>query len=113
MEIPESDVDFFNYAGKKDFSCHLIWDAKWKHMVLRYGNCFGKNTIIHNLEGLNQPVGPHCDHKKRLKNDDQLLAKTLSILGDAVRSICESDENSSLVAPSTCFDGKNRVQRGY
>lgn len=92
MEIPESEEDFFNYAGKMGFSCHLMWDAKWENMVLRYGNCFGKNTIIHNVEGLNQPVGPHCDHKERLKNDDHLLAKTIKIIEEEVKKVCESNK---------------------
>lgn len=92
MEIPESDEDIFNYATKLGYSSHLMWDAKWEHMVLRYGNCFGKSTVIHNVKGLNQPVGPHCDHNGRLCDDDILLRKTISVLEEGVREICESED---------------------
>lgn len=90
MEIPETDEDFFNYAASKGYSCHIMWDAKWEHMVLRYGNCFGKKTIIHNVEGLNQPVGPHCDHKFFLKDNDLLLEKTIETLEKEVQKTLET-----------------------
>lgn len=89
-EIPETEHDFFNYAYSLGYSCHLMWDSKWSHMVLRYGNCLGSKTVVHNIVGLNQPVGPHCEHTGRLKNDDNLLEETLSILESEVSAVCTS-----------------------
>ena len=87
MDIPESDTDFFRIAKQRGYEGHLIWDQTWVKMVLRYGNCFGSNCTIHNVEGLNQPVGPHTNHKEFLKNDDDLLHKTIAKLEDAVREV--------------------------
>lgn len=89
MNIPEEPTDFFNYAAQMGYEPHLMWDAKWDHMVLRYGNCFGKSTIIHNVEGINQPVGPHCNHKEPLKNDDDILKETMNRIEKEVKDIVD------------------------
>lgn len=91
MEVPENESDLFNYARSLGYEGHLLWDAKWDHMVLRYGNCLGKDTIIHNVEGLNQPVGPHCNHKENIKDNDVLLSKTIAILEKEVSQICDKN----------------------
>ena len=91
MEVPENESDLFNYARSLGYEGHLLWDAKWDHMVLRYGNCLGKATIIHNVEGLNQPVGPHCNHKEEIKDNDARLSKTIETLEKEVRQICEKN----------------------
>lgn len=93
MDISESPSDLFNMAKSYGYNGHLIWDQKWVRMVLRYGDCFGHNITIHNIEGLNQPVGPHCDHRVSLENDDQLLSQTIANLEKVVNEICESEDN--------------------
>lgn len=90
MDIKESESDFFNVAKLLGYEGHLIWDETWVRMVLRYGNCFGSNCQIHNVVGLNQPVGPHTNHKEFLKDDDELLIKTINTLETTVREIVET-----------------------
>lgn len=90
MDIEESDSDFFNFGRQLGYEGHLIWDTTWVRMVLRYGNCFGSNCQIHNVDGLNQPVGPHTNHKNFLRNNDQLLDKTITNLENTVRDIVET-----------------------
>ena len=92
MEIPETDEDMFSIAKRLGYAFHLMWDAKWERMVLRYGNCFGKATVIHNVEGINQSVGAHCDHQTALKDNDELLEKVFSTLESEVEKICASNE---------------------
>ncbi len=93
MDVPEEATDLFSVARSKGFECHLLWDSKWEHMVLRYGNCFGKNTVIHNVEGLNQPVGPHCNHKEIIHDNDVVLLNTISTLEKEVSQICNTNSN--------------------
>ena len=61
-------------------------------MVLRYGNCFGENCQIHNVDGLNQPVGPHTNHKEFLHDDDELLNETITKLQKTVQEIVSSEK---------------------
>lgn len=93
MDIPEAKSDLFNYANAQGYEGHLLWDKNWVRTVLKYGNCFGKNTIIHNMEAINQPVGPHCNHKKPLENDEELLKKTIADLEEEVKSITSTERN--------------------
>lgn len=90
MDIQESDTDFFNIAKSLGYEGHLIWDTTWVRMVLRYGNCFGKNCQIHNVDGLNQPVGPHTNHKDFLHDDDILLQETIIKLEHSVQEVLSS-----------------------
>lgn len=96
MEVEESVEDFFRVSERQGYKNYLIWDKTWKRMVLRYGNMLGKNVEIHNLENLNQPVGPHCKNNEDLKNDDRLLEQTVLIVEEDVKKICEKDENIML-----------------
>ena len=93
MDIPESDTDFFQGAKRHGFKGHLVWDEKWVRMVLRYGNCFGSNCEIHNVTELNQPVGPHTNHKGDLQDDDVLLAKTITRLEKTVSEIVQTGDD--------------------
>ena len=86
-EVMENEEDFFSYAKRMGFESHIIWDSSWNHMVLRYGNCYGKETKIHSLNNIKQGVGCHYNHKDALIIDDKKSAKALSIIIDEIKAI--------------------------
>ena len=92
-EFPEKDTDFFAVARKQGYHCHIIWDEKWKKMVLHYGNCYGRDTVIHNLHGLRQSVGCHNKSNVPLVPDEEKSKNAINILISEVSEICNSEEN--------------------
>lgn len=76
VEIESKSTDLFEVAKAKGYEGHLIWDSTWVKMVLRYGNCYGKDTHIHNLDDIKQGVGSY-KHDKSLKSDNEKLEKTI------------------------------------
>lgn len=93
MDMEEEETDFFNIAESYGYEGHVIWDSSWVHYVLRYGRCFPGNTRIHNIEGLDQPVGPHCNHKVPLCNNDRLAIETMAKVEQEVKEICSADHD--------------------
>ena len=89
MEVPDEADNFFILAQSRGYETHMIWDEKWERMVLRYGNSFGKNTIIHNVPGLNQEVGVHCKRTGSLVRDDSKVDEAISNLVGVVDTICK------------------------
>ena len=113
MEIPETENDFFQVAAKLGYENHLLWDERWEHMVLRYGNCFGQRVKIHNVHGLNQPVGVHSKRTEKRQNNDELLKKTIQTLENTVADVCESTSSKifmwihlpHVLKGRTCYGG--------
>lgn len=77
QEIESQPLDLFEIAKSNGYEGHLIWDRSWVKMVLRYGNCYGKDTIIHNIEGIKQGVGCHYKHDGNLVCDDAKVKLTI------------------------------------
>ena len=92
-ESQECSTDFFNEAFDQGYRCHIIWDKKWDRLVLRYGNCYGKNTTIHSLYGLRQGVGCHYSRKEPIAYDEKKSEETIDNLIKVVSSICDNNEN--------------------
>lgn len=87
MDIPDEATDFFVEAASLGYQCHIIWDEAWVKMVLRYGNCFGEDTVIHNIAELRQGVGAHYNHQKPLERNDERARDAISRLESVVNSI--------------------------
>lgn len=96
MTLPEEENDFYNIAKSLGYSFHILWDEAWVRMVLRYGNCYGKETQIHNIPNLRQGVGVHYKHTEPLVKDDTKSVKAIKDLEQVVASICETDEHPFL-----------------
>ena len=90
-EVPESEEDFFSVARLKGYECHVLWDSTWVNMVLKYGNCFGKDTIIHNIEGIKQGVGCHYNRSVPIKRDDHLSRETIERIISVIKEILNSN----------------------
>ena len=93
LTLPEEESDFYNIAKRLGYTFHIIWDEAWVRMVLRYGNCYGKDTTIHNIPELRQGVGVHYKHTEPLKQDDNKSEKAINDLEQVVKGICEADAN--------------------
>ncbi|MBR5416390.1 MAG: sulfatase-like hydrolase/transferase [Thermoguttaceae bacterium] len=93
LERTEDKTDFFCEASRLGYKCHIIWDENWEKVVLRYGNCYGKETIIHNLPGLKQGVGCYYNRKEPVMRDERKSEKAINTLMDRVNAICNNDEN--------------------
>ena len=59
------------------YASHIIWDSKWIPMAKVYSECYGKNTNIHLIDNLRQPVGYHSDHKGKLHENLELAEQTM------------------------------------
>ena len=94
MEIPDKPTNFFIEASKEGFDCHIIWDEAWVKMVLRYGNCFGPNTQIHNINELRQGVGAHYNHKEPLVRSQERCLESIRKIENEVKSILDKDKKS-------------------
>ncbi len=95
-EVPAGDNDFFSIAKTLGYECHLMWDSTWVNMVLRYGNCFGKDTIIHNLEGIKQGVGAHYNRKSPLITDEKKAISTIDYILHEVEAVCHHSDKVCL-----------------
>lgn len=84
---------FFAEAEKRGYKGHIIWDEAWIRMVLRFGNCYGKQTTIHNLPNLRQGVGVHYNRKEPLVTDPAKTELAISELISEVESICNSGDD--------------------
>ena len=91
-EIPESETDFFSVARRMGYSCHILWDTTWVNMVLKYGNCFGQKTVIHNLDDIKQGVGCHYNRQKPLVNDSSLTEATIRRIVEELKNITATNE---------------------
>lgn len=86
-EIEGAPTDLFEIAKGRGYKGHLIWDATWDHMVMRYGNCYGKDTIVHNVPEIKQGVGCHYKHEGSLKTDEGKVIDTLNRIVTEVDNI--------------------------
>ena len=86
-EIESSPTDMFEMAKQNGYEGHLIWDASWVKMVLRYGNCYGSNATIHNLDDIKQGVGCHYKHDGNLNNNEQKVMDTILRIVNEVKVI--------------------------
>ena len=94
MEIPDEPTNFFVEAALNGYKCHIIWDEAWVKMVLRYGNCFGPKTQIHNIPELRQGVGAHYNHKEPLTRSDERCIESIRKVEIVVQEIINSGEKS-------------------
>ncbi len=90
-EVDSEPTDLFEIAKQRGYQGHLIWDGTWVRMVLRYGNCYGKDTAIHNLD-IKQGVGCHYDHEGVLQNNDDLVSETIRIIISEIKDILGKSE---------------------
>lgn len=90
-DVPSESTDLFEMALALGYKGHIIWDQAWDNMVLRYGNCYGTNTVIHSIPNLRQGVGCHYNHKEPIKNDDQKCDDTITTIINEVEKIISQD----------------------
>lgn len=86
-DVESEPTDLFEIAKNRGYEGHLIWDSTWVKMVLRFGNCYGKDTIIHNLDGIKQGVGCHYKHEGTLRCDDQKVEYAINKITHEVDKI--------------------------
>jgi hypothetical protein len=88
-EVESKPTDLFEMAKGLGYEGHLIWDETWVQMVLRFGNCYGKDTIIHNMAEIKQGVGCHYNHNGCIYPDDAKLSNTINRIVQEVCKILE------------------------
>ena len=81
----------FDEAYEMGYECHVIWDATWEQMAFVYTKCYGKNTIIHDLEEIKQPVGSHYIHKGRLSRNKVKEEMAFEKVRNEVEAITKSN----------------------
>ena len=86
-DVEAKPTDLFEFAKSKGYEGHLIWDSTWVQMVLRFGNCYGKDTKIHNLDNIKQGVGCHYKHSGTLRNDENIVSMTIDRIYKEVEDI--------------------------
>lgn len=86
-EVEGSPTDLFELAASKGYEGHLIWDSTWVSMVLRFGNCYGKNTTIHNMDEIKQGVGCHYKHEGTLCSNEEKVRETIDRIVAEVEDI--------------------------
>lgn len=86
-EVEGSSTDMFEIAKSKGYSGHIVWDSTWVKMVLRYGNCYGADTKIHNMEGIKQGVGAYYKNGTSLQNDDSKVTQTIDRIVNEIEEI--------------------------
>lgn len=84
------DETLFDKANKLGFETHVIWDAHWMITAKLYSECYGKNTTIHPLENIRQPVGAHSVHKEKLVPSEERVNATLEKIEDCIKEIMSS-----------------------
>ena len=93
-EVESEPTDLFEIAKARGYEGHLIWDSAWVKMVLRFGNCYGKNTIIHNMDDIRQGVGCHYKHEGKLVCDDDKTKLTIDRITKEVEDIINNTEKA-------------------
>lgn len=86
-EVESGENDLFEIAKNRGYEGHLIWDSTWVKMVLRYGNCYGKSTIIHNMKDIKQAVGCHYKHDGKLESNEDIVNDTINRIVNEIKSI--------------------------
>lgn len=86
-DVEGKPTDLFEHAKSLGYEGHLIWDSTWVKMVLRFGNCYGKDTVIHNLDGIKQGVGSYYKNGNHLSNDDSKVQQTIDRIVSEVEGI--------------------------
>lgn len=86
-DVEGESTDLFEIAKSRGYEGHLIWDSTWVKMVLRFGNCYGKETTIHNLDDIKQGVGCHYKHDGTLRCDEQMVENTINRIVQEVDEI--------------------------
>lgn len=93
-EVPGADTDMFQMAERLGYHGHIIWDSTWVKMVLRYGNCYGRNTTFHNMDSIKQAVGCHQLHEGKLSNNEDKVNNTINRIIGEIRNIIEEEDNN-------------------
>lgn len=82
----------FDKANSLGYECHIIWDSTWAD-DMGFAECFGKNTVFHNLEGIRQPTGLHVITGKKIKASEEKVEEVKSKIEKCISSICNSDKD--------------------
>lgn len=82
----------FDIANNQGYECHIIWDATWRQMAWQYTRCYGKNTKIHYLHNLKQPVGSHYIHEGKLQRSKEKELLAFEMVKTKLREIAKSDK---------------------
>lgn len=80
-------ITLFDRAYEMGYSCHILWDEEWVVMAKRYSECYGKNTVFHNMKGIEQPVGSHFVHEGFLQPNADLIDVTLNRIEEEIKKI--------------------------
>jgi hypothetical protein len=82
----------FDKANALGYETHVIWDIKWMTTAKLYSECYGKNTTIHPLIDIRQPVGAHYVHKGVLVPDKEKERETFKKIEDCIRKITSNNK---------------------
>lgn len=92
VEVDEYNGDtIFDKFHKSGYKCHIIWSKNYTPMVWKYSKSYGRNTVIHDKLKLNQSVGVHSTNKEELKEDSELIKKTIKSIIDLVNELMDSE----------------------
>lgn len=80
----------FDKANKLGFETHVVWDVKWMTTAKLYSECYGRNTTIHPLIDIRQPVGAHYVHEGELKADPNVENETVEKITKCLDDIFSS-----------------------
>jgi hypothetical protein len=89
---PYQGITLFDEAYDMGFECHVIWDATWEKMAYGYTQCYGKNTTIHDLDEIKQPVGSHYLHEGKLERSKEKEEMAFEKVRSEVEKITSSDK---------------------
>jgi arylsulfatase A-like enzyme len=89
---PYAGKTLFDEANELGYSCHVVWDFAWINLAYRYSECYGKKTVIHSLDTIQQAVGAHYTHDGYLQNDIEKEEKTLETLKSTIQEIAQTED---------------------
>ena len=93
-EVESSKTDLFEVAKAWGYEGHLIWDSTWVKMVLRFGNCYGRDTKIHNLDEIKQGVGSYYKNGNVIQDDDSKVNKVIERISNEVEQILNNSNKA-------------------
>ena len=92
LSKPYEGRSLFDEVYEMGYECHIIWDATWEKMAYPYTQCYGKNTVIHDLDEIKQPVGSHYLHEGVLSRSKEKEEKAFEKVRLEVEQISKTDK---------------------
>lgn len=82
----------FDKANNLGYETHVVWDVKWMTTAKLYSECYGKNTEIHPLIDIRQPVGAHYVHEGSLSASKEREKETINKIDTCLNEITKTEK---------------------